>query len=193
MIEVLRTLFLATVYRPAEAAAMLMGHGVDRATGWMILGLAVILNTLAYFLSITLFPIPPGTPVPLPVTPLMVATVLGAVTVIFVFAFYWVGRAIGGRGRFDDILLMMGWLQYMRLAVQLASLVLMLFLPGLAKLFVMAAGLYGVWVVINFLTVAHGFDGPGKAVMMLVLTMMGLTVGLSILLSVIGVAAVGIR
>ncbi len=191
MISFLRELFGLTIRNPAEAARLLVGLRVERGIGWMILGLAVILNTLAYFLSTTLFPVPAEFTMALFTSPALVTFVLGGVVVIFVFAFYWVGRAMGGTGSFDDILLMMGWLQYMRLAVQLVSLVLMLFLPGLAQIFVMATGLYGAWVVINFLMVAHRFDTIGKAVMMLIFTLMGLTVGLSIFLSLIGVTAMG--
>lgn len=192
MTDILRQLFLLTIRDPAAAAGYLVGQELDRMTGWSILALGVVLNTLVYFLTITLFPVPTEVMLPLMTSPLMVSTVLGAVVVIFVFAFYWVGRVLGGQGAFEDILLMMGWLQFMRLAVQVISLVLMLFLPAVASLFVMAAGLYGIWIVVNFLTVAHRFDGLGKAVMVMVLTMMGLTVGLSIFLSVIGVAAMGI-
>ncbi|MGX9350467.1 Yip1 family protein [Shimia sp. W99] len=187
----LRQLFMLTIYNPPQAGQVLVAQQVDRAAGWLILALAVILNTLAYFLSITLFPVPAEIALPLLTSPVLVCMVLGSVTVIFVFAFYWVGRAMGGQARFEDILLMMGWLQYMRLAVQLGALVLMIFLPGLAQIFVMATGLYGAWIVLNFLKVAHGFDTMGKAVMMLVFTLVGMTVGLSLFLSLIGVTAMG--
>ncbi|MEP2532531.1 YIP1 family protein [Shimia sp.] len=192
MIEFLRQLVMLTIYRPAQAATLLAGQNMPRETSWSILALAIILNTLTYFLSTALFPVPTEIAMPLLTSPTLVCLILGSVVVMFVFAFFWVGRALGGKAAFDNILLMMAWLQYMRLIVQLIALVLMVFLPGLAQIFVMATGLYGAWIVVNFMNVAHQFNSLGKSLMMLILTLIGMTVGLTIFLSFIGVTALGI-
>ncbi len=192
MTQFLRQLFIMTVYNPTQAASVLLDRAVPRDTAWSILALGVILNTLLYFLSTTLFPMPPEFTLPLLRSPVMVGTILGLVVFIFAFVFYWLGRVMGGQGTFDHILLMMGWLQFMRLFVQFSSLMLMLFLPGIAQLFVLGAGLYGAWIVVNFLNVAHQYDSLGKAVMLLMLTLFGLVIGMSIVLSVIGVTTVGL-
>ncbi len=187
----LLNLFSQTIRTPAQAAMLLQGQGLDRTTGWMILGLAVALNTLLYFLSLALFPVPAEMMLPLLQTPFLVATVLGSTVVVLVFVFFWAGRSLGGNAPFDDILLMVGWLQYMRLAIQLGSLVLMLFIPNLAWVFVLGTAIYGLWVVINFLNVAHGFGSLAKSVMLLLLSLVGLMVGMSLIVSLFTASAIG--
>lgn len=191
MKQFLLQLFVLTIRAPAQAAAMLQGQAMDRSTGWLILGLAVALNTLIYFLSVFLFPVPAEMMLPVLQTPFLVATVLGSTVVALVFVFFWAGRSLGGSAPFDDILLMVGWLQYMRLAIQLGSLVLMLFLPNLAWIFVLGTAIYGLWVVINFLNVAHGFGSLMKSVMLLILSMVGLLVGMSLIVSLFTATAIG--
>lgn len=188
----LTQLFWMTIQNPAQAAQVLWQVQVDRATGWMILALAVTLNTLAYFASLALFPVPPEIAFPLLTKPFLVLTMLGSTSVIFVFAFYWVGRSLGGEGSFNTILLMVGWLQYMRLAIQLGSLLLMIVMPSLAQMFVLLTGLYGLWVVVNFIKIAHAYKTLERAVAVVVLSAIGLTVGLSVFVSLIAVTAFGI-
>ena len=192
MTDVLKALFVQTIVAPADAARMLMGLGLRRETGWTILVLACVLNTLAYFVSTTLFPIPPEFSLPLLASPGLVLVLLFSVMVVTVFMLFWTGRALKGAAAFGDILIMIGWLQFMRLAVQVVALVLMIILPGVAGLFAMATGLYGIWILVNFVNVAHGFDALGKSFLMLVLSVLGMTMGLSVILSLIGVTAIGI-
>ena len=118
----LTALFWLTVRDPSEAAVVLMSRPVPRNVGWMILALGIVLNALAHFATLTLFPAPAELNVPFLTAPFLYTTILGCGLVLLVFSFYWGGRAIGGRGRFDDVLLAIGWLQYMRFVVQLASI-----------------------------------------------------------------------
>ncbi|MCP4821651.1 MAG: YIP1 family protein [Shimia sp.] len=184
-------LFWMTIRDPSRAASILRQIHMDRQVSWMILLLAITLNTLTYFASIALLGVPAELAFPLLTKPYLVFLMLGITTVIFVFAFYWVGRALEGKATFDTILLMVGWLQYMRLAIQVGSLVLMLVSPGISQIFVMAAGIYGLWVVVNFLKQAHGFETLGKAVAVLIFSALGMTVGLSVLLSLCATTVIG--
>ncbi len=184
-------LFWMTIRDPSRAASILRQIHMDRQVSWLILLLAITLNTLTYFASIPLLGVPAELAFPLLTKPYLVFLMLGITTVIFVFAFYWVGRALEGKATFDTILLMVGWLQYMRLAIQVGSLVLMLVSPGISQIFVMAAGIYGLWVVVNFLKQAHGFETLGKAVAVLIFSALGMTVGLSVLLSLCATTVIG--
>ncbi len=187
----LTALFWLTVREPAEAALVLMSRPVPRNVGWMILALGVVLNALAHFATLTLFPAPPELDVPMLSSPFLYTTILGSGLVILVFSFFWGGRAIGGLARFDDVLLSIGWLQYMRFAVQLISLALMLLMPGFALVFVMGVGLYSIWVVLNFINVVHGFNSLGKSVMLVLITMLGVTAGMTLILSLGAATAIG--
>ncbi|SEO46404.1 Yip1 domain-containing protein [Salinihabitans flavidus] len=192
MIDTLRPLFIETIRAPARAGAMLMETNLPRATLWSALVLACILNTLIFFVSTALFPAPSaGMLLPLSSSPVMVLTLLLATTVLTIIMLFWGGRALGGAARFEDVLGMITWLQFMRLAVQVAALVFMFLLPGLAALLVMGAGIYGIWILLNFMNVAHGFDSLGRSAMLLVVALIGISIGLTLLLSLIGVTAMG--
>ena len=191
MREQLSALFWLTIRDPAEAALALMSRPVPRNVAWMILALGIVLNALAHFATLTLFPPPDELNIGFLTAPFLYTVILGSGLVILVFSFYWGGRAIGGRGRFDDVLLSVGWLQYMRFAVQLVSLGFILLFPGFALVFVLGAGLYAIWVVLNFINVVHEFNSLGKAVMLVLITMLGMTVGMTLLLSLGTATAVG--
>ena len=191
MIAAYLDLFVLSVRRPDEAAKRLFALNLSRDALWSGLALAAVLNTLVYILSLIVFP-PPGPLVGFLSSPLLVLLTLTSVLVITVFGLFWTGRAMGGTGRFADVLTAITWLQYMRLGVQLAALVMMFVSPGLASLAVLAAGLYGVYILAHFLNAAHRFEALSKAFFLLVLTAMGLVIGLSVFLSVVGAAAMGL-
>ncbi|MDA5555728.1 YIP1 family protein [Shimia sp. MMG029] len=192
MKEQLGALFWLTIRDPAEAALAIMSRPVARQIGWMILTLGIILNVLAHFLTLAVFPAPADLYVPMLQTPFLYAGVMGSGLVILVYAFFWGGHAIGGRGRFDDLLLALGWLQYMRFVVQLLVLVLMVVLPGLALLVSLGVGLYSIWIVLHFVNVIHGFGSLGKTFVLLLFTSMGLVLAMSLLLSITATTSIGI-
>lgn len=191
MIAAYLDLFALSVRQPDEAARRLFAMNLSRDTLWSGLALAAVLNALIYVLSLIVFP-PPGPMVAFLSSPLIVLITLASVLVITVFGLFWAGRAMGGKGRFADVLIAITWLQYMRLGVQFAALVLMFVSPGLASLAVIAAGLYGVYILVHFLNAAHRFEALSKAFFLIVLTALGMIIGLSLFLSVVGAAAMGL-
>ncbi|MEP3632858.1 MAG: Yip1 family protein [Shimia thalassica] len=192
MIDLIKVLLVQTLRNPTQAGELLCAMNLTREQGWAALFLACILNTLAYFASITLFPVPPEAMLPMMSTPVMVLVTLSSAMTVSVFALFWTGRMLDGKARFGDILTMIAWLQFLRVLLQLATIILMFIVPGIAYILVMAASLYGLWVLIHFLKVAHRFSSTGKAIVTLVLATLGMTMGLSLFLSVMGVAAIGI-
>ncbi|MEQ9693261.1 Yip1 family protein [Shimia sp. SDUM112013] len=192
MMPFLTALLVQTLRAPAEAGRTLCALNLNREMGWSALFLACILNTLAYFASISLFPVPSEAMLPMMATPILTLITLFSAMTVTVFALFWTGRILDGEARFGDILTMIAWMQFLRVLVQVATIVLMFVLPSLAYVLVMGAGLYGIWIMVHFLQVAHGFDGLGKAIFTLVLAVLGMTMGLSLFLSVMGVTAMGI-
>ena len=45
----------------------------------------------------------------------------------------------------------------------------------------------GLWIVVNFLDVAHGLNSPLKAILVLVLATVGLMLALTLLLPLLGI------
>ncbi|GAA6178723.1 hypothetical protein NBRC116594_01610 [Shimia sp. NS0008-38b] len=187
----LSALLWLTIRDPAEAALVLLGIPVSRNVGWQNLALGVVLNTLAGIVMLAVFPLPAEMQAPFLNKPLLYALVFGSVFVILVFSLFWGGRAIGGRGRFEDVLLAIGWLLHVRFVVQVASLLLMLAMPGFALIFVLGVGLYSIWVSLNFINVVHGFNSLMKAVLLSVITMVGMFAGMILLLSLVTATAIG--
>ncbi len=191
MKEQLSALFWLTIRDPAEAALAIMSRPVARQIGWMILALGILLNVFAHFLTLAMFPAPEEFAAPLLNSPFLYAFVMGGGLIILIFAFFWGGQAIGGKGRFDDLLLALGWLQYMRFVVQLLVLILMIVLPNLALMVAMGVGLYSIWVVLHFINTIHGFGSLGKTFVLLLITSLVLVLGMTMLLSLTAATAIG--
>ncbi|WP_299356720.1 Yip1 family protein [uncultured Shimia sp.] len=189
----LRALFVQTIVAPDNAARVIAGMNLSREAGWMALLLAAILNTLIYFTNIALVPVPDDFWVPIIRTPLTYLVASFSLTVVLVFALFWAGQMLKGQARLPVLVSLVAWLFCVQSAADLLFVALFLFVPMLAGVFSLAAGLYGIWILINFITVAQGFPDRGKAVMTIVLALMGLVVGLSLFLSVTGLTAMGIR
>lgn len=187
----LKPLFLDTIYRPADAAQTILNLRLSLSESGLALAAACCLNAFAFFMMLIVFPPVQALPFTNLISPISMAVMLFVIMGGSALVLYWSGQALKGVAEFSDILSMIAWLQFMRFALQVAGFVLSIFLPGLANLAMMLAGLYGVWILLNFLNVAQGFASLGRSAMTLALSFVGLTVVLSILLSLVGVASLG--
>lgn len=185
-------LALFTLKNPQDAAKQILSWRFDRGTLWTALALVAVINTLIFTLSNILVPVqsPLG---PAFDNPVIFLFVVAGGLVLTVSALFWTGRMLGAQdARFDDLLTLMIWLQALRAVAQAAVLVLMLVSPALAMLLVMAAGIAALWLLVNFVNVALKLDSMMRAVMVLIASTLAVVLGLSVLLSMIGVTAVGI-
>ncbi len=186
----LKDLALLTVQDPAEAARQLMAIQLDRGTLWTAVFLVAVLNTLLAGLNNVLMP--NTTPIPgLFDVPAVYFFFVGGGLVLTILTLFWVGRAFGGEGSMEDIMVVVVWLQFMRVLVQATALVLLLTIPMLSILLILVAALVGIWILVHFVDQAHRFGSLGKAAGVLIAAFIGMVVGVSILLSMIGVSAVG--
>ncbi|EAR51650.1 hypothetical protein OG2516_03660 [Oceanicola granulosus HTCC2516] len=181
-------LLWATIERPAEVARMILAQRLSRQTLWLALVLVTVLSVLLVGLLNLVAP-PPEDAVMLAVTPFAYAFILGGSLVIAVFALHFTGRMLGGSGELPDTLALLVWLQTLLLALQLVQLVLILVSPllgGIAALLSIAAAL---WVLLHFINEAQSFGSLGRAALTLVVSLLGMGVGLSVLLGLIGAIA----
>lgn len=180
-----------TLRDPRAAAARLLGLQLPAGWLWMALALMTALNAIIYSLSLQLtrqdrsdgaelFP-------PVLQSPIGFALFLGGGLVATVLALTWMGRLMGGKAQIADVLVLITWLQVLRLAVQLVVLVLMLALPSLVGPVVIGASVWGLVILVIFLDCAHRFGSWGKATVMLVLASVAMVVALSLILGLIGV------
>lgn len=179
-----------TLFQPADAARRLIDMRLPSEWLWMALALMAILNAIVYSLSMQVSPGPDGSTALMPAAfqaPILFAGLLFGALALTVIALYHVGRGLGGEAAMPDILVLMTWLQVMRLLVQGSVLVLALGVPGLAALVVLGAAIWGVYILISFIDAAHRFENRFKAAGVIVLSFVAMAIGLSTLLSLVGI------
>ena len=84
------------------------------------------------------------------------------------------------------------FLQVLRILAQLVIFVLMFVAPGISVIFSLATGIVGLWILVNFIAAAFRFPTLGRAFGTLLIAMLMIVLGLSFLLSIIGIAAQGV-
>lgn len=183
-------LAMTSVRKPAEAAQTLMAMGFDSRTLWSALVLVAIGNTLLYSLSTILFPEPTPMSAMLNTPFVYFAIVAGGLSLTAV-SITWVGNRMGGKGRLVDVLVLVVWMQVLRLVVQGVVLVLVFVMPALSALLVLAAALIGIYMLVHFIDQAHGFQSTGRSAFVLIASMLAIVVGLSLILSLFGGFATG--
>ncbi len=186
----LRNLAVLTVTRPADAARALVAMQFPREVLWTALFLAVILNTLLYSVSNMLAPAPSPFPA-LFAIPAVYLVIIGTGLVLSIYSIHWIGRMMGGQGSLNDVMTLIVWLQYMRIAVQVATLVLAVTIPVLAALLVLAASLMGLWIMLNFVDQGLRLDSLGRAAVVLIGSVFAIAVLVSVLLTLVGGTLLG--
>ena len=186
----MRDLAVQSVRDPAGAAQVLLGIGLPRQVLWMALVLMAALQSVVFALS----DLAVGGPTPMPLlfgSPLRFFAMAVVTLVLTVYAIQWVGRALGGEGALEDVMVVIVWLQGLRVVVQALVLVLSLTVPVLAMLTVLVASVLGIYIILHFINAAHRLDSLGKAFVVLIAALLAMVLGLSVLLSIIGVSLVG--
>ncbi len=182
----LRDMTVLTVTDPAEAARRLMALQPGREVLWLALALVVVLNTFLHAVSNLLVPVQAPELQPLSESLVLYVLVAGGGLVLSILAFYHVGSRMGGTGTFNEIMILMVWLQFMRVLVQAIMVVLLISAPVLSALAALAAFILGIYITVHFLDQAHRFGSPATAVGVLVLSALAIAVVLVVLMTLIG-------
>ncbi len=181
-------LALQSVTNPREVAALLLSIRPNREALLTAFALVVVLNTLVFSGSVLLAP---GTVPAFLTNPVAFLAMQAVVLAGSILGFTGVGRIMGGRGRLEEVALLMIWMQGLRVLVQLALLVLTPLSPGLSGMATMAATAIGVWILINFLDEVHELGNLLKAVAVMILGVLAMAIALSLLLAFAGVTPEG--
>jgi len=180
-----RELAIISLRDPASAARTLMAMGFQTGMLWNALLLVAVGNTMLYSLSGVLMP----GPTPLPEIfsmPLIYFAIVAGGLALTALSIHWVGGIMGGTGTLGDILVLIVWLQFLRLVVQVAVLVGMFVMPLFSALLIFAAALMGVYLLVHFVDQAHHFKSTGKAAVVLILSLVAIVIGLSLVLTLLG-------
>jgi len=180
-----------SVRDPAEAARRLIALDLDRSTLWTALVLVAVINTLLQAVVLLLVPPPP----PLGglfASPLVSASLLLGWMVLSVYAILWAGRSLGGTARLEDVMTVLVWLHLLWAVVRVGVLVLLVMAPMLSTLFILGATALGLWILVHFVDQAHHLNSPAKAVGVLIAAFVGIVLGLSLAVSLLGLNLPGV-
>lgn len=188
--DALKALAIETIQSPRTAAQKIISLNLSRDVLWTGLFLVACINSIIYSFSLFL-----GDTSALPAlfsNPILFFTLVAGVLVLTVHGFFWTGRALGGQGDLGDLLVLMVWLQGLRSIAQAVLFVLMLVAPVIGQIFSLGVGILGLWITVNFITEALRLPGLMHGVGVIVLAAVGIVFGLAILISMIGLGAMGV-
>ena len=188
-LERLWGLLRLTLQSPAEGARAVIDLGLSRKELWLSLALVTVLSVLLMALSTgTVMVLPLGVE-PLFVSPLGYGMIMGSGLVLLVFALHYTGQALGGTGAFAASLAVVVWLEVMSLALRVVQVVVGFLSSGLEAVVALGAAVFLFWCLIRFTDEVHHFNSVGKSILTLVLALVGISVGITIILTFIGVSA----
>lgn len=191
-LQMLLPMVWRTITNPREGAEEVLALGVPRQALWTILLLVLVLSIILGQITTLLVMAITGTAVEGPLANPMVTGGLQLVLLILaIFAIHVVGRALGGTGSLDEAILLVAWLQFVMVCIQVVQTALMLVLPPLATIVGIVGLVLFMWLLTNFIAVIHGFRSLGQVFVMILVTMFVLAFVLSILLTLAGVTVPG--
>lgn len=172
---------------PQGAARALIALNLPDTARWTGFALVIVLSALMGQLSVLLMgeggaigPVTLG---------LLHAFVLMSVTV----AMYGVGRAMGGGGQFADAVLLVAWLQFIMVLLQVVQIIAMVVLPPLFTLVTIAALVVFLWMLTNFIAALHGFESLPKVFGMMIATFFAIAFVLAFLMALLGIQPPGVQ
>lgn len=181
-----------SVAAPRDVARLLLSirPGADALlTGF---ALVVVLNALVFGLSRLLLPDGGVAGAGFLDSPFAFMALQAATLGATIAALTWAGRGLGGTGGFADLAVVMIWLQALRVLAQAVVLVVMPISAQLGAILVMAASALGVWIAVHFIDEAHALRSVLKAILVLIVGVVGMAIALSIVLSAIGITPDGV-
>ena len=173
---------------PREAASTLLSMGVPKQVLWPTFALLVVSSVILIFVSGP--PVgPDGEEFVSPFGLTISSAVAGAASVFLVWK---IGGLMGGKGGFDETLLLTVFLQGMIFAGQLIELAIFFVIPPLANLYYIALIVFMFWLNLNFIAVLHGFGSLWRAFGVLILASIGVAFVLIFAMSLAGVRVTGV-
>ena len=181
-----------SVRAPREGARIIRGIEMPRTARWEALLLIVVISVILGQLTAFLVLGEPGLMMgPMLANPFMAGVIQMSMLVIMVFAIFWIGRAMGGTGGFGDTILLVAWMQFVMVCLQVIQTAAMILMPPLASLIGIGGFILFFWLLTNFIAELHGFQSLGKVFGMVILSLVGVAFGLSVILTMIGITVPG--
>jgi hypothetical protein len=114
-----------------------------------------------------------------------------ALLVVMVYAIHFIGRAMGGMGVFEDTLALVVWLQFVMACLQVLQTAALFLVPPVADVIGIVGLVVFLWLLTQFIAVAHKFKSLGMVFVMIIVSAFGITFLLSLVLAMLGLANPG--
>lgn len=194
----LTDLALDTLREPGDTARRIMGWQIDRTT--LYLALVAVCAVTAFIVGGMAALGPPPDPelvravpaISLLNRPLALFVLTAGGLIVMVHGLYWAGKAMGGEGDLSDLLVLLVWLQTLRVAAQLAVLLVGLAVPILGNVLALVVMVAAFWLLLHFISAALRFDSLLRAFGLLITVSAGLLLGLMLLITLLGLTAGGV-
>jgi hypothetical protein len=183
-------LVVRSITAPKDAAQTVLSWRLPPAFLWQALALVAIVNAILSTLSNMVVPVS-DTFSSLLLSPVVFAMIVAGGLIATVYVLTWIGKLLGGTGGFHDMLTLLIWLQVLRALAQVVLLVLLVSMPVVATFFVLFVAVATLWIFINFVQVGLGLASLGQAVAVVIASAAGVILGLSMILSLLGVTIGG--
>lgn len=147
-----------TLQAPREGARRIMALDLPIGGRWLALILVAVGSAIGTHVSIALMPAEQReVMLSLIASPLRTALLQAAIWAVIASLIAAGGRLRGGTGTFPDALILVAWLQFILLCLQLVQVLAGIVLPLLADLIGLAGLGLLVWLLTNFVAELHGF------------------------------------
>ncbi len=179
-----------SIQAPREGAAEILSLGVPRQALGLILALVVVLLGIVTEANLLVAPLDENMPAALVTlihNPVAMAAMQMAGLAMTIAAIFWIGRAFGGTGGFEETVLLVSWLQFIGICLSLAQLVLYVLNPVLGEIFGLATAVLSIWMLTHFIAALHGFRSALPVFGMMVATAFALIFLAALLLLLAGV------
>lgn len=181
--QALTDLLRETLRDPRGVAAALIRMGVPMQARWVALALMAVASALLTHVGMAMMLASDelGSTIMMPSPVATALTQFGVLIATSAIA-AWAGRWAGGQGRFADAVLLMAWLQFVLLVVQVAQMVVLLLVPPLGALLGYVALALFFWLLTAFVAELHGFRSLGLTFIGVILTVLAAAFVLALLL-----------
>lgn len=188
--DLLRLVF-ETLRAPRPTFARLHRMNLPAEALWMALALTVVISMIFGVLMVLVLGDPPPQSDPemavASPNPIVLGLAQFAILLVSVILIDRIGRMMGGSGDLPGAILAVAWLQFVLTCFQIVQTTVVLISPFLGVPLFIAGLVIFFWLLTCFIAELHGFASLGRVFGMVLFVMMGFALGLSVLLTLLGV------
>jgi hypothetical protein len=177
-----------TVANPREGATTVLSFAPERQALWLMFTLVVVLSLLLREVVAVFAGFPMDGPItgPMQGSTLMLGLVMAGFLFLTMHAVHRIGRFFGGTGNFEETALLVIWLQFILICLQVIQIAALFIIPPLAGLITIVAIALYMWLLVNFIAVLHGFTSLGMVFVATLLSAFALLFAFSFVLTLLG-------